>query len=150
MAISKKMYSFDDEVHLHFLNDTYIITFDKTKLTTTNPKKAIELFAKLIENYLNVKMAKYLLDNGRNTETGCKQHMSCEMCLVTGKYENQDCYKSNPEQFYKMFNKSADEEKQVAMTADEINKIRYEEAVNINDGSNQRVGTDISDHQIDN
>ena len=132
MAISKKMYSFDDKVFLHYDGNTYTVTFSGFKLTTTNPKKAIELFAGVIKRYLNAKMTRYLFKEGRNTKTGCKQHMSCEMCLMDGKYKNQDCYKSNPEQFYKMFNKPVLPQEQ-GLTADEINKIRYEEAAN--DGS---------------
>lgn len=167
MAISKKIYSFDDKVFLHYSCNTYSITFSGFKLTTTNPKKAIELFAGVIKRYLNSKMTRYLFSEGRNTKTGCKQHMSCEMCLMTGKYENQDCYKNNPEQFYEMFNKHTDEQKQVGMTAREIreeigrsvsqgfadgihNPTKefaniVEEAVNEDEYSSQGVGIGVSD-----
>lgn len=134
MAISKKMYSFDDKVFLHYDDNTYAVTSYNAKYTTKNPKRAIEIFSSVVKDYLELKMTGYLAVEGRNIKTGCKQHMSCELCLMDGKYENQDCYKNNPEQFYKMFNKPADEQKQ-SLAAEEINQIRYKGAVNANDSS---------------
>lgn len=127
MAISKKMYSFDDKVFLHYDGNTYAITAYEAKYTTKNPKCAIEIFSDVIKDYLSLRMICYLGKEGRNIKTGCKQHMSCEICLMTGKYKNQDCYKSNPEQFYEMFNKPV-LPRERGLTAEEINKIRYEEA----------------------
>lgn len=143
MAISKKMYSFDDKVFLDCSDNTYAVTFCDAKYTTKNPKRAIEIFSNTVREYLNLKMTAYLAVEGRNIKTGCKQNMSCELCLMNGKYENQDCYKNNPEQFYKMFNKPGDEQKQ-SLTAEEINKIRYKEAVNKDEYSGQRVGIVVS------
>ena len=116
MAASKKVYSFENKVFMHYDNDEYTIEFGKTKQTTTNPKRAVAMFSEAVKRYLEAKVGVYLVEEGRNTETGCKCHMSCEMCLMEKKFEKQDCYKENPERFYEMFNKPAcddDSEKKV-------------------------------------
>lgn len=106
MAASKKVYSFENKVFMHYADNEYIIEFGKTKQSTTNPKRAVAMFSDAVKRYLEAKVGVYLVEEGRNTETGCKCHMSCEMCLMEGKFKEQDCYKENPERFYEMFNKS--------------------------------------------